>query len=200
MDSDFDDIIEVAGGGGDLTFTDMIYYDSWTQADYTFNITDDVISYTCPNLASSDNTVVGASLWLFNDGTTPLPSNKIKYYLSNPAITKYDYTGIIGACSMTIRPILNAFDPSLITSVSDLMALTSSIVNTLFRWRPRVQDFDASGINESSVSELLYFELSQVDTNIFGVVIEFSNGPWGNVSAIDADIQANNEILKVVLQ
>jgi hypothetical protein len=74
-----------------------------------------------------------ASLFLFNDGTTPLPSNAPKEILQifNPSVT-ITPTGDFGPaslmnmqCSTYTYPV--AFDPSLITSISDLESIAGGV-------------------------------------------------------------------------
>ena len=191
-----DQVIEVAGGGGDL-FADMTYYGSWTKDNYVYDDSGDKIIYSCANLSISSDVVICGSLWLFNNGETPLPSNTIRYYLSNPAFTKMDYDGDRIGYLLSIRPITSQFDPADITDVDYLDSIATSVPNVTARLFSQV-DY-STGLNDCSLSEANYFRESVYEGEVFGVVIELRSSLSGGViNSVDSEMQANNKILKVI--
>ena len=204
MDSDLDEVIEVAGGGGGETFTSMTYYNSWTKHNYSVALVsdapnDDKVVYSCPNLSSTSSGDVGGTLWLFNDGTTPVPNNVITHYLSTPEVTKFNYTGTRIGCDVDIRPILSAFDPSLITSLDDLLALASaSLVGTTVFWEALTESGTTSGSNASSLGAYNSFYASLNSNPIYGIAIILSHFSGFSITAIDSTITMNRKSFKVV--
>lgn len=199
MYRDDDEIIEVAGGGS--IFTDMTLYDSWAITNYTVSIVpappkEDVIVYTSSDSEEGLGDPLAASLWLFNDGTTPLPSNEIKFYLSNPKLTKFDYTDGGASLGAVIRPIVSAFDPSLITSLTDLLALDYGVDRVVFGMTSTTAFTET---NESSATEFNYFYLSGESEKVFGVIILFDNGTITGATS-DVEFQVNSKTLRVVLE
>lgn len=196
MYSDDDGFIEVSGSG--FGFVDMPYYNSWAAFDYTTSVIDEKVTFTCPNLASTTgDEIVAGSLYLFNDGTTPLPFEKIKYYLTRVAINKFNFTGDRSATTLAIFPIEIAFDPSLITSLADLEALVSFNITSIYDWNLRVDNGSTSGQNPTSLLPVDFFNTSQFTGNIYGVAIMLRHFT-GSFTAIDSEIEVSGESIKVL--
>lgn len=130
MYNDDDGIIEVAGGGGPSN-PSWTYYNTWTNS--SSNMTTDTSGGLIKKSISNALTVQGdasVDLYLINDGTTPLPTGT---YLGS--LGRFVSTGSFGNATsgfvvvltiqVELRLITQDFDPSLITSVSDVLALSS---------------------------------------------------------------------------
>jgi hypothetical protein len=200
VDGAEDQYIEVAGGG--FNFTDMTYYNSWTESGYTVDEVEvstdeyDLILTGPGALDGVDGGEKSGSLWLFNDGTTPLPSASLKYLLSNSAVTKQDFIGRECYSQTSIFPITSPFDPSLISSLDDLLNLISPQPNVILIFGYRM-DVNA-GTKNSSMVGMNYFREADYEGPAYGWAIVVYDGRFNVDASGDIEVLINNKNLKVV--
>lgn len=207
--------IEGGGGGSSVNIgiVPMAYYDSYALAgsNYVATITspggEDQLSYVGTNSTVDpgfSSTTVIASLWVFNDGidpigTTPLTSMVATDALPRLAITKGDYTGS-GSPQVTVGIgsgiITSAFDPSLITSLADLLSLTTTTGGFLSITGVSQNSF---GTGEATASESNLYRNINVSSDVYGFVTTFAYSGFNNINSTSFTVTLGNKNIRVIV-
>lgn len=192
------------GGAVDLGIVKMTYYDSYVLpgSNYVATLTagsgEDQLSYvgTASTTTSGD---VAASLWLFNDGTVPIPSMVPTFALPRVGMPIAEYTApgtAVLSVRVTIEVITSIFDPTTILTIADLDAITTS----------KEQIFSQQGIsraafgtNDFTVTDTnLYVDLTNA-VDIYGVAIFLNYNSSTNANPGTATLNLGNKDLRVVI-
>ncbi len=197
-------------GAVELGAVRMTYYESYILAGSNYVATidtgsgEDQLSFVGTDSTTSSNTVVAGALWLFNDGTTPIPSMVPQYSLHRTGIPVGTYQTTAGAGAgienlVQISTITAVFDPALVLTLANLEALTQTPRDTIRSIKGGVSFPTLSADNSATASDANAFTpINTADSDVFGVAIYFRHFQHINVSLSSFTLNLGNKDLRVI--
>jgi len=202
------------GGGGILT-TNMEYIDSYSAVTTNYPFTASVAGgdLTYNMVSSSDvrtfNEEAISSLWVFDSSEVPILSQTIKGVIGSVGTAANVLSTNTGSLSMTYQVeaffITSVFDPSLITTLADVLALSTGDVKTFSKYDFTSQATTANQPRKIDCTKspvLAFTDNEGSGITIYGMytlltLIGFTGNAWFDVYDLSIDIDVCKESLRV---